>query len=433
MSILTTLYQGVSGLNSNSARLEVTGNNIANVNTVGFKASRVNFEEVLGRTVIGGSGHGQIGSGSAVSNIEQIFSQGSFVGTGVATDLAVAGEGFFVVNGDVGGTNSNFYSRAGQFNLDKEGFMTTGSGLRLQGFATDGNGEVTDKMGDLQIPIATLEPNATSAIDLAVGLDSATPVNGAPAFDPADPSGTSDYKSTVTIYDSLGAPHSVDVHFRKTADNTWEYHAMVPASETAAGGADGEMVEIGSGSLSFDGDGHLDNETGGLLNATFSNGAAAQEISLDFGESITGEGGDGQGGTVQFNENNLIFVEQDGRPPGDLQGLQVDADGNVIGGYSNGEEIVLGRVALARFNAPTGLENVGGNLFKQTGHSGEPLIGDPNAGGRGAIMGGALEQSNVDMAAEFVQMITAQRAYQASSRTITTSDQIYAETVNLKQ
>ncbi|MBH23298.1 MAG: flagellar biosynthesis protein FlgE [Myxococcales bacterium] len=437
MSILSTLYQGVSGLNSNSTRLEVTGNNIANVNTIGFKASRVNFEEVLGRTVIGASAQGQIGAGSAVSTVDQVFSQGSFVNTGVSTDLAVAGEGFFVVSGDVAGTAGNFYTRAGQFNIDNEGFLSTGSGLRLQGFAVGADGEVTDKLGDLRVPTAPLEPSMTTDIEMGVGLDASTPAR-TDAFDAANPDATSDFSTSVTVYDSLGAPHQVDVYFRKTADNSWEYHTLVAASETSAGGDPGEMTAIGgtpAGTLSFNSDGHLDNETGGALSVTFANGASAQDITLDFGESITGDGGDGQGRSAQFDdrESGLLYIDQDGRPPGTLQALKVDAEGNVIGGYSNGEEVTLGRVALARFNSPTGLNNMGGNLFMETGRSGEPLVGDPNVGGRGAVMGSTLEQSNVDMAAEFVQMITAQRAYQANSRTISTSDQIYAETVNLKQ
>lgn len=430
MSIISNLYQGVSGLNSNSSRMEVTGNNIANVNTVGFKAGRANFEEILGRTVMGSTATTHIGQGSRMSGVDQNFSQGSFLSTGNSTDLAVGGEGFFAVRGTVGGTEGSFYTRAGQFRFDDEGSLVTGGGLKLQGFQIGPDGEVGNKIGDINVPTAPLPPEVTENIDLQVGLRSdETEIL---TFDPTDPANTSNHSTTVTIYDSLGTPHQVDVYFNKTADNEWEYHAMVKSDELETPGAE-EYTEIGDGTLTFNTDGQLQTETGDGLSVTF-NGAGAQAVAIDFGESID-EGGNGSGASSQYENRDYdtFLIEQDGRSSGNLQGIRVDADGSILGSYSNGEEVALGRVALARFASNQGLENVGGNMFQATGLSGEPVLGAPNNGGRGAVFGGALEQSNVDLAAEFVNLITAQRGYQANARTITTADQVYAETVNLKQ
>jgi flagellar hook protein FlgE len=430
MSIVSSLYQGVSGLNSNAAGIESVGNNIANVNTVGYKASRVSFEELLGRTIIGGAATGQLGAGSGVSSVQKVFTQGSFLSTGVSTDLAIAGEGFFMVNGDMDGTNGNFYTRAGQFGLDPAGNLVTSGGLKVQGFQIGPDGVPGQKLGDLEIPVAPLQPKTTTDIQMGVGLDASTPARVAPlpAIDPNDPT-SFDFQTSVTVYDSLGAGHSVNVYFQKGADNSWSYSAQAEGSEID--GTAG-LVEVGSGTLEFTTDGYLNAETGAPIDVTFQ-GAAAQSIALDFGNSIA-EGGTGQSQTVQYDDrvSQALSIEQDGHSTGTLQTIDFDSDGNIIGAYSNGEDVVLGRLALARFGSNTGLENVGGNFFRETVHSGQPVVGQPNAGGRGALASGTLEQSNVDLAAEFVNMITAQRGYQANSRTITTVDQMYAETVNLK-
>ena len=431
MSIISNLYQGVSGLTSNSARMEVTGNNIANVNTVGFKAGRANFEELLGRTMMGSNATNHIGQGSRMSGIDQNFGQGSFLSTGSSTDLAVGGEGFFSVRGTVGGTEGQFYTRAGQFRFDDEGYLTTGGGLKLQGYQVGADGEVGNKIGDINIPAAPLPPQVTDNIELQVGLRSDE--TDQKTFDANDPANTSNFSTTVTIYDSLGAPHEVDVYFNKGANNNeWEYHALVRSDEIDPNAAT-DFTDIGMGTLTFTDGGELQTEAGAGLSVTF-NGAAAQAVTLDFGESID-EGGTGTNASSQYQnrEYSTFLTEQNGHSSGNLQGIRVDADGSILGSYSNGEEVALGRVALARFASNQGLENVGGNMFQATGLSGEPVLGGANNGGRGAIFGGALEQSNVDLASEFVNLITAQRGYQANARTITTADQVYAETVNLKQ
>ncbi len=429
MSIISNLYQGLSGLKGNSLQMEVVGNNIANLNTVGFKEGRANFEEVLGRTVMGSSYTSRMGAGARVSNTEQLFGQGSFASTGQATDLAIGGEGFFVVKGDVGGVNGNFFSRAGQFRTSAEGYLTTGNGLRVQGFPAGADGIAGSQLGDLKLPQGPLDPVATDAIDLVMSLQSDFDSKDVP-FDVTDPDNTSDHSTTVSMFDSLGNSHEVTVYLNKTANNEWSYNAVVEGAETE-GGTPGLSV-IGTGTLSFTTDGKLQTETGAPLSVTFE-GAAAQSISLDFGTSID-EGGDGSEGSkqVETRAHQALLIEQNGSPAGTLQGIRVDNDGTVLGAYSNGEELSLGKVAVARFQATSGLESVGGNMFRATGQSGEALIGEANNGGRGAIFGGTLEQSNVDLATQFVNLISAQRGYQANARTITTADEVYAETVNLK-
>jgi flagellar hook protein FlgE len=426
VSIISNFYQGVSGLQANSISMEVVGNNIANINTVGFKASRANFQEMINRQIMGGAG--RVGAGVQVGGVQQSFTQGAFLTTGSPTDLAIGGDGFFMVNGRAFGSQGNFFTRAGQFTLDNQGYLGT-NGLRLQGYLASPNGELSNKIGSLRIPTDSLPPTPTSEIDLRLSLHNAAEIQG-DAFDPANPNETSNFSTTVTVYDTQGASRTLQVYVRKTADNEWSYHV---AAEPADLGQEGEdLIEIGGGTLTFNTDGKLQTVAGDPVAVTFGS-AGEQTIALDFGESLDA-GGNGADATAQIENDNsqALFVEQNGRATGALQGTRVENDGRVIGSYSNGEEVILGQVVLARFQANEGLDNLGGNIFKATGRSGEPLLGEPNGGGRGSVFGGNLEQSNVDLAAEFVRLITAQRGYQANARTITTADEVYAETVNLK-
>ncbi len=426
VSIISNFYQGVSGLQANSISMETVGNNIANINTVGFKSSRTNFAEMINRQIMGGAG--RVGAGVQVQSVQQSFTQGAFLTTGSATDLAIGGDGFFMVQGRAFGSQGNFFTRAGQFTQDNEGYLTTG-GLRLQGYLATPGGEVSNKIGDLQIPTDSLPPSATSEINMRLSLHSAAEVQG-DAFDPENPADTSNFSTTVTVYDTQGSPRQLQVYLRKTEDNNWDYHVTADGTDLADG-AEG-TVEVGSGSLTFNTDGQLQTVEGDPITATFGSGGE-QNIALNFGTAID-DGGDGSAASAQIESDNsqALLLEQNGRSTGALQGLRIENDGNILGSYSNGEEVSLGKVVLARFKANEGLENLGGNIFRSTGKSGDPLLGEANTGGRGSLFGGSLEQSNVDLAGEFVRLITAQRGYQANARTITTADEVYAETVNLK-
>lgn len=433
MSLLSSMYTGITGLQSNGLAISIIGDNIANVNTVGFKASRGNFEDMLKQTLLGvHSSSSQIGGGSRLTNVQQLFTQGSLLNTGQATDMAVAGDGFFVLNGTYNGVEGNFYSRAGQFNLDKDGFMVNPSGLRLQGYMIGDDGEMSTTVTDLNITGRNVPPRATTEMDIIANLNSDETVITAP-WDVADPGATSNFSTSVTVYDSLGNSHQVEIYFRKTADNAWDWHAVVDGGDLA-GGTEGVPTEIGDGSLTFTTDGELDTETTNSNSADFLGATAGQTIDYDFGDSITTEGGTGLAGSTQFaGSSSVNFQSQDGYATGTLQNISVTPDGTIAGGFSNGEVRDIAQLALATFQSNVGLDRSGGNLFSETAASGDPLVGAANTGSRGSVAGFSLEQSNVDLAEQFVHLISSQRGFQANSKIITTSDMLLGEVVNLKR
>jgi flagellar hook protein FlgE len=428
MSIASFMYTGVSGLNSHSRAMSVISDNIANVNTVGFKASRANFSDVLGG-VIGGQ---RAGSGSVVSTVQNIFNQGSLLGTGKATDLAIRGDGFFMVR-DAAGRNAPLFTRAGQFEVDEEGFMVDLSGNRVQGYGVDSAGEISNALGNLFVNTASLAPTPTSAVQIDATLNAETAIDPA-AFDLNDPSTTSDFMTAITVYDSLGVDHQLELYFKKTAEAPtaqWEVHVAAASGDVSPPGA-GDRVLLGTGTLDFNTDGSLAASSLGSVNVQWS-GAAAATISLDFGNP-TGAGGTGVDGITTFaGESAASFVNQDGNGSGDLGGFTITNDGMLTGMYTNGETRTLGQFAIARFVATGALERVGNGLFTATQESGDPIVGRPGVGGNGEILAGSLEASNVDLAAEFVNMIAVQRGFQGNSKSITTADEMLNDVVNLKR
>lgn len=430
MSILRSLNIGVSGLRANSDALNVAGDNIANVNTVGFKRSRSVFQDILGRAV--GGLQTTAGSGARLSSVEQVWSLGPLVTTDSPTDLAISGEGFFVVAGQLQGVEGRFYSRAGQFKIDGDGRLVNASGLHLQGYTAGDDGTMGTIVGDLVVAGQTVPPHPTEQVTLSVNLSaSATPP---PAFDPADPSGTSNFPSSITIFDSLGNAHETTVYFRKEADNTWEWHALIDGSQVT-NGTPGVPSEVANGTLGFDTTGALDSEVTNTSVFDFVGGATpAQAITFDFGDSITTDAGTGLSGTTQFGSPSSIGgLTQDGFAGGSVSGVTVASDGTIVGVFSNGQQRALGQVVTAKFPSVDGLERGGEGLFAASVDSGEALIGAPETGGRGPIVAGALEQSNVDLGTEFVNLIAYQRGFQANSKVITTADEMYSDLVNIKR
>lgn len=414
MSLLKAMNTGLSGLNANGRAMSMIGDNIANVNTTGFKAGRLNFSDIIGNTMLG------IGDGVGSGSVQQLFDQGALEATGQVTDMAITGGGFFVVSGEVDGKMANFYSRAGEFAIDESGYVTSPAGLKLQGYQTDANGNITSKVGDLKVGDLTAPPKASTGIELELNLDSSTEVLAA-AWDPLDPTATSNYSTTTTVYDSLGNPIQVEMYYRKTADNTWEYHALVDGADVQ-GGAAGVPEEITTGTLDFSTDGELTTHTPGAVNFQPLGATQPQDLLMEFDK------------TTQYSgANNQRRVSQDGYSAGDIRDLRINTDGEIVGVFSNGQEQTLGQVAIAQFQAPHEMERIGGNLYRQTPSSGDPMLGMAGAGGRGSIVSGALESSNVDLAHEFVKMIAAQRGYQANSKTITTGDAMLQEVMNLKR
>jgi len=424
---LSSLYTGISGLAAYSQAMSVIGDNIANVNTVGFKASRISFEDIFSQSLVGATGRFQIGRGVQVASIQRIFSQSTFQTTSSATDLAIDGDGFFIVSRN----GTTFYTRAGQFYLDEQGYLINHRNYVLQGWMLDDTGAITSVLQDINLSNISSAPKATTRVSLHVNLDINTPILSG-SFDVDDPVNTSNYMAPVTVYDATGNAHLVNIYFRKQDNDTWEWHAILDGGELE-GGTAGQNTEVANGTLDFT-DGRLQTETiNQAFTARFFGTSSDQAIELDFGESID-EGGNGLDGSTEFAGGSTTkFLSQDGYAPGNLISIQIDNRGVISGVFSNGRSRPVFQIALARFMSPWGLTSMGGNLFAETTHSGPPIVGEAGSSGLGQINSNSLELSNVDLATEFVEMIKTQQAFQANSRVITTTDQMLQEIVNLKR
>ncbi|HXU80422.1 MAG TPA: flagellar hook protein FlgE [Polyangia bacterium] len=430
MSLVTALYTGATGLQSNSQELSVVGDNIANSNTIGFKASRAAFADAMADNLLGG-GAGQRGLGVKLEAIQKIVSQGALTNTGLATDLAIQGNGMFVVKGSAGGQTGTYYTRAGQFTVNKDGLLVNLDGMKVQGYTADSQGNVrASAVGDLKVGNSTAAPRASTAITIKANLQNDAPVQTA-AFDPLNASGTSNFATSVTVYDSIGAAHQVDVYFCKTATG-WDYHALTDGG-SLTGGTAGTPVEIASASgVTFDGQGRL--TAAPAATGTFNPIGATNPQPLTFNLGTPAPGGSGVDGLTSFASPSAVsFLSQDGFSSGELARISIDAKGQVVGGFTNGDTRVLGQVAMATFGAPDQLMRVGGTLFQAMPSSGPANVGAPSTADRGSIVAGALEQSNVDLASEFIRMIAAQRGFQANSKTLTTADSLLNELVQLKR
>lgn len=578
MGILSSLFSGVSGLNANGTALSVIGNNIANLSTVGFKGSKATFADLISSSISGGSGAIQTGIGVALTSVQGNFSQGSLATSSNVLDLAIDGNGFFIVEDAQGGT---FYSRAGQFRLDKNNNVVDPTGFKLQGFLADTVGTITGTIGDVSLPSTTASPRATTTALVAANLNSATAPTGvrgnvvaaaasattsaggnnsfninlngdgaqtitvangltgsalATAIqnavrtlapnDPfkaaayagftasvnasniftftsgmtgttnnstsgsgavvvtanggdtlatnlnmlapisttgtdfllSDPSASSNFSTSMTVFDSLGNSHLLTTYFTKIGENSWNYNTVAAVSDVVTANYDSSnidtslgIVRVGSGTLTFGTDGTLDREstvirydTGtavgtsgtapGELQVDFTGATQDQLIGMNYGSSVTTDGGSGLDGTTQFGSTSaLVQQTQDGFAAGSLQAFSVDANGVINGRFSNGQLRALAQVVLARFPDPIGLTRTGKNTFAQSGNSGQPVTGTPDSAGLGRVLSNSLELSNVDLGESFIDMIAAQRGFQANSRVITTSDEILQELVNLKR
>ena len=430
MSINKAMYAGVSGLTAESDTLSIVGENIANVSTIGFKKSRATFENVLGGAV---GSPDNTGGGVRLGRAQQIFAQGALQSTGQATDVALQGDGFFVVNGTVSGIQGNFYTRAGQLTVRNDGVLVNPQGLTVQGYTARPDGTFNSTVGNIQLSTAQLPPKTTTSLTVTANLDAGakTPTG---AWDPQNPGTTSNLSTSMTVYDSRGESHSVDMYFRKNATSgQWDTHVMAKGDDVV-GGTPGQNVEIGTGTVQFDSAGALQSATWTTQPTASFNGATANQVfKVNLGTSIAA-GGSGLGGTTQFGSASAVSAQsQDGYGSGDLSGVKIDADGTVSGVYSNGQTVAAGQLAIAKFSSNDGLAKAGQNVWTSTRDSGDAAVGKAGASGRGAVVAGSLEQSNVDISEEFVSMIAHQRAFQANSKTITTADQMLQELMQLKQ
>ena len=429
MGITSAMYSGVSGINTNSQAMTVIGNNLANTNTIGFKGSRTVFSDLMSSTVFGSGGSSQVGRGVGVSKIDNIFSQGTFESTSTNTDLAIEGDSFFMLK-EVGNSNT-FYSRAGAFRFNQEGYLVNPEGFRVQGQAFD---PTTGKIipgdpRDIFVASSGLIPaKATDTLTLNSNLDSSTvAINPLLLFNPADPS-TYNYAASTQTYDTLGNPHLVTTYFRKddTIPNTWNWYW---SAEDSLGVPLGNVVgDAPAGTIKFTETGLLDTTdplydgTGTIIAADldWKNGSTPTGITLNFD-------------TTQFNNaSRVISQNQNGYASGDLTNVSINASGVVVASYSNGQQINVSAITLAKFANPGGLNLVGSNMFTASDISGTPRVGLPGPE-LGSIFTNSLEQSNVDMGLEFVNMITVQRGFQANSKIITTVDELLGELINLKR
>lgn len=432
MSLLTSLASGTTGLSSASTDLSVISDNIANASTIGFKQERAAFEDALAQNVIGGSG--QIGLGSQLQSVQKIMTEGALQSTGVSTDLALQGSGFFAVRGTTNdGRNGTYLTRAGQFTVDNTGYLVNLDGLRVQGYTADPLGNITSALGDVQVGNASSAPAITTAVTLKANLDSGATLQ-AGAWSAANAAALSNFSTSVTAYDSLGASHQIQIYFRHTTSGagggTWDWHAVTDGGGVQ-GGTAGTPVDVGTGTLTFDNTGKLSGVAGQTVGFT-PVGAAALSFNLNFGSTTaTGTGLDG---VTQFAAASATtYVGQDGYASGQLSSIQIDKSGVVQGVFTNGQTRALAQVGVARVASPDQLSRSGGNLYAVTPGSGEVVMGAAGDGGRGFISAGTLEQSNVDIADQFVRMIAAQRAFEANSKTITTSDQLLSELIQMKR
>ena len=461
--MMRSLYSGVSGLQNHQIRMDVIGNNISNINTIGFKKGRVNFQDMLSQTMsgaarpteeLGGVNPKQVGLGMMVASIDTIHTQGSMQTTGVMTDLAIQGNGFFVMSSGA----KNFYTRAGAFGLDQNGtLINPANGMKVQGWAAetiDGQNFVNAAadVDDLIIPVGSKDPAAaTSEVELACNLDKRTnDINdGAGAIETRE--GT--WSIDKAVYDSFGNTHTLRVNFTKVpgVENQWQGQVVMdPDAEVTTNTlvdvgeinsvADTFIVEFSNlgvliGAVDTEGERV---ETGALqINVGFDVLAAADEGEGQVRQNFLlnlGDAGSVVNSVTQFAEKSSTKAfRQNGYPMGYLENFKIDQSGQITGVYSNGTNRLLGQVALASFTNPGGLEKAGESTYVISNNSGDPNISQSGIAGKGKMIAGALEMSNVDLAEQFTDMIVTQRGFQANSKTITTSDQMLQELLTLKR
>ncbi len=428
--MLRSMFSAISGLRGHQIMMDVIGNNIANVNTVGFKAGRTNFQDILSQSLhgataaqggLGSINPAQIGLGMTVAGIDVLHTQGNLQSTGKITDMAIQGDGFFIL----GDGRSQYFTRDGAFDIDLNGTLVNpASGLKVQGWQADSNGNIdtTQAVGNLAIPIGQRTTAlATNRVTMRGNLDAGAAVTGTAS-------------TTMTVFDSLGIAHSVKITFTKTAANTWTWAATKDpadagititnvAADPGNPGATPPVpptLPVNNGTVTFTAAG-IETTSTGTLHFTFPDGANPSDPAITFT------------GMTQFSGSSEPVVAADGFTSGTLVTFAVGNQGEISGVYSNGQTQKLGQIAMASFLNAAGLQRAGANNFTMSSASGSPSIGIAGTGGRGTVSTGALEMSNVDLATQFTGLITAQRGFQANARVITTSDDILQELVSLKR
>jgi flagellar hook protein FlgE len=419
----TTFSNALSGLNASSLAIDVVSGNLANLNTTGYKGTTVSFQDLINQSlgVNAGVGINSVG-GSTIAQTSRSFSQGSVQATGQDFDAAIQGNGFFVLRGVAG---QQGFTRAGNFKVDASGHLVTQSGQFVQGWSAQGGVlNASGGVSDITVPIGGLrQPVATKSLSALANLNANAVVGSA--------DGT--FSSPVPVIDAQGNTHTLTVTYTRTAADTWGYNVTIPAADLANPSGSGRSSTIASGSLTFDGNGHLTSPpaTAGPITlqiAGLSNGAADMSVSWNVYDS---------GGVASFTQYSQASANlgstQDGTPSGQLTNVSIGTNGQVLAHYSNGDSIPVAQLALASILNPDSMQDLGQNTFGITSATSLPSIGVPDTGSRGQISGGALEGSTVDIAKEFTNLLIYERGYQANSKVITTEDDILQQTVALKR
>lgn len=423
MSLYSAFYSGLSGLSTNANALNVIGNNLSNINTVGFKGSSTTFRDIFSTSLGGVSTQGngnpiQFGLGVQTNSVSQDFSQSSFQSTGNALDMGIQGNGFFTLLTSDG---RQVYSRAGNFTRNNGGYLVASDGASVMGWNRDtatGSVNTSATLAPIRIDAGvTASAFATQNIRTGVNLN-ASALTGV----------TSVLTTPVQVYDSQGNTQTMTVTYTKTGTNTWDYAVTGPAGATITGAQTGSLTFSASGTLQDINGAGAAFGANPTLNIAWGNGSAPSTITFNLANS------DGSSNITQFSAASATSSSfQDGYGAGSLRDLTVDQNGTISGTFTNGQVIALAQVALSSFNNMNGLVQTGNNHWGQSLASGSPTIGLANQGGRGGILGSNLELSNVDVAGEFTKLILSQRGYQANSRIVTTTDELLQETLNLKR
>ena len=463
--MMRSLYSGVSGLQNHQTRMDVIGNNISNVNTTGFKRGRVNFQDMISQQIagaakpteeLGGVNPKDVGLGMTIATVEQVFTQGNLQTTGVSTDVAIQGNGFFILkNGD-----ESFYTRNGAFGIDKDGTLVNPSnGMRVQGWmANEINGEMIVTTAatptDLIIPVGSKDPaKATENVKFACNLNKNTPeiLEGASAADIQK--GT--WNTEQEIFDSFGNKHLLSVSFRRVVGNPNQWEATVNVD---VNNADYTQTRIGLGTtdgvantflVNFDNYGQLLSVTDSAGNLTPESGEIVLQASYTVPEANTDENGNPYRQTFNINLGTIGSMKntitqsasisttkaysQDGYTLGYLDNFKIDSSGTITGVYSNGTNRVIGQIAMASFTNDRGLEKAGDSTYVESNNSGQAMIGESGVQGKGKLLSGALEMSNVDLSEQMTDMIVTQRGFQSNAKTIQTADTLLETVLGLKR
>lgn len=418
--MFTTFSTALSALNATSTAIDVIGNNLANMNTTGFKGSDLSFRDLISQASGDGTAETQIGLGTAQPLTVQQFTQGAIQTNSGPLDAAIQGQGFFITQSPEGNT---YYTRDGTFQLDSAGNLLTSTGAQVQGWtATNSTGTINTSgaISGIQISSGALSPPvATSNMSVDLNLNSAATADA-----------TSDFSTPVTVYDSLGKSHILTVSFEKTDTNTWSYQVSIPGADVTAGTA-GTPYDIpnASGTMTFDTTGQLTSPAAGSPIAVaipgLSDGASDMNINWD-------PYNNGAGRITQFGQASAASASsQDGAAAAELVSVSISDGGAITAQYSDGVQSTVGQVALAAISNPNTLVDVGNNDYQLSAATADPSVGTPGTGGRGTVVGGALEASNVDLATQFTNLITFQRSYEANAHVVTTADQLSQDTINL--